>query len=74
MFAVVAAKASILILVPNKIGIGPPIDFYFREKILAIDRLRFLDDRQSSTKQIRNPFRAPPAPGKGRSESCRAEK
>jgi hypothetical protein len=45
VFAVVAPKASIPVLVSDKIGIGAPIDFHFREKILAIDCLGFIDDR-----------------------------
>ena len=44
VFAVVAAEASIPILVADKIGIRPPIDLHFREKVLAIDRLRYVDD------------------------------
>src|SRR5215469_3271731 len=44
VFAVVAAKTSVPVLVSNKIGIGAPIDFDLREKILPIDRLRYVDD------------------------------
>ncbi len=45
VFAVVAAETAVPILVSNKIRIRPPIDFHLREKILAIDRLRYTDDR-----------------------------
>ncbi len=44
VFAVVAAEASIPILVSDKIGIRSPINLYLREKILPIDCLRFADD------------------------------
>ena len=44
VFAVVATETAVPILVSNKIRIRPPIDFYLREKILAIDRLRYTDD------------------------------
>ena len=40
VFAVVAAKASVPILVSDKIGIRPPIDLHFGEKIFAIKCLR----------------------------------
>jgi len=44
VFTVVTAEASISILVSDKIGIRPPIDFHFRKKILPIDSLRYVDD------------------------------
>src|SRR6266496_2053222 len=44
VFAVVAAEASIPVLVADKIGIRPPIDLHFRKKILPIDRLRYPND------------------------------
>ena len=45
VFAIVAAETAVPILVSNKIRIRPPIDFYLREKIFSIDRLRYTDDR-----------------------------
>ena len=45
VLAVMAAEASVPILVSNKIGIRPPIDFHFREKSLTIDCLGLVDDR-----------------------------
>ena len=44
VFAVMTAKAAVPILVSHKIRIRSPIDLDLREKILAIDRLRYVDD------------------------------
>ncbi len=44
VFAVVATEAAIPILVTDEIRVRAPIEFHFREKVGAIDRLRFIDD------------------------------
>ena len=44
VFAVVATETSVPIFMAYKIGIRPPIDLHFREEVLAIDRLRYVDD------------------------------
>ena len=43
MLAVVAAEAAIPVFVTDKIRMCAPIEFHFREKVGAINRLRFID-------------------------------
>ena len=55
VFPVVTPEAAIPILVPDVVGMGAPIHFDFREKIVAVNFLR-LGDERSGLRGIRKSF------------------